>query len=208
MKAATALHLLWANLLCATIAQASTTIDFNDGTNGEPIQSFYSVLGVTFSNAEWNNLITGYTPTDPSGLRMVAVGPNFSPKAANPIVIGFTQAAAEVSIVADNVNANGVRIDAYDAIVGGSLVDSQQAVGISGLTNSNANFNLSVSAGSIFRVELYQPFSVESEGVLFDNLSFTFAIPEPGTASMLGGALALVIFLRRRTSVTSSGIDP
>lgn len=197
------LKFICANLLCATVTQAAITINFNDGTNGAPIGSFYSGLGVTFSNAEWNDLITGYTPTDPSGLRMVAIGPNLSPKSNNPIIITFDQAASSASIIADSVNANGARIDAYDAAVGGSLVDFQQVVGISGQTNSTANFTLSVSAASIFRIELYQPLSVESEGVLFDNFTFTSAIPEPGTAAAICGLFALGSALCRRRLRTS-----
>ena len=182
-------------------AQASTSIDFNDGTNGSAIDGFYSGLGATFSNAEWNNLITGYTPTDPTGLRLVAVGPDLSPKSGNPIIITFDQPATFASIVADNVNANGVRMDAYDATVGGSLVNFQQEVGASGVISSDANFVLSVTGASILRIELYQPFTVESEGVLFDNFTFT-PIPEPGSFALLLGVVSLAqIFGRRRVKL-------
>lgn len=175
----------------------STAIDFNDGTTGVDIDGFYAGLGVTFSNAEWNDVIAGYTPTDPTGLRILADGANTRPKVDSPIILTFSGLVSDVSIFADSVNLNGARMDAYDAAVGGSLVDFMQVFGTSGNTSSSANFLLSVSAPTIYRVELYQPSSVESEGVLFDNLTFVNAIPEPASAALLGFA-ALALLARRR----------
>jgi hypothetical protein len=93
------------------------------------------------------------------------------------------------------VNANGARLDVYDATIGGTLLTSDQVVGASGALDSN--FTLSVTALGIRRAVLYQPFSVEGEGVLFDNLSFS-QIPEPSSAFLFGIFGLALASLRRR----------
>ena len=185
----------WLLFVCSTGAlSAATVIDFNDGTDGQGIGTFYGSIGVTFSNAEWDSLTSGYTP-DPSstGLRLVADGSNYQPKSSDPIVVTFQTPITIASIIANNVNLNGARIDAFDQLVGGTVIDFHQVVGASGAQNSN--FLLQVSGPSIRRLELYQPFSAETEGVLFDNLSFT-SVPESSTALAL--LPALVFFTGRR----------
>lgn len=177
-------------------ANAATLVNFNDGTAaGSEIGSFYSTLGVVFTNGEWSN-VSGFTPhPDSDGLMLVGNGGNYQPKAGNPIRFVFTTPMTTVSIIANNVNANGARIDIYDSEVGGNLINFDQVVGPSGSLNSN--FILTASGAEIRRVELYQPFSTESEGVLFDNLEFD-SIPEPSTTLLLGFGFLGLTFRRSR----------
>lgn len=181
-----------------TGTDAATTIDFNDGTSGNDVGAFYTTLGLTFLNGEWTNLASGFTPHPQStGLRLIGDGANFQPKVGTPIVFTFASPMASVSLIANNVNANGARLELYDSMVGGSLVDSDQVVGPSGSTNSN--FVLSGSGTGILRAVVYQPFSVESEGVLFDNLTFA-PVPEPSAILLIGlGAMGITI---RRTRIS------
>lgn len=175
---------------------ASTLIDFSDGTPGIAIGSFYSSLGVTFSNGEWiDGSLSAMTPhPNSSGMMFAGIGANLQPKVGNPIILTFSDPVTMISIIANSVNANGARMDLYDSEVGGSLVDFDQVVGPSGSLNSN--FILTYSGSGIRRAELYQPFSVESEGIFFDNLQFE-PIPEPSSA-LLFAAGTLVLIHRRR----------
>lgn len=183
-----------------TGADAVTTIDFNDGTSGNDIGTFYTTLGVTFLNGEWTNQTSDFTPHPQStGLMFIGDGANFQPKVGTPIVITFASAMASVSLIANSVNANGARLELYDSLVGGSLLDSDQVVGTSGSLNSN--FVLSGSGTGILRAVVYQPFSVESEGVLFDNLTFA-PIPEPSAFLLIG--LGAIGFTLRRNAFRES----
>jgi len=177
-------------------ANAATTIDFNDGTPGSSIGNFYTGQGVTFLNGEWTNLTAGFTPhPESNGLMIVGDGANFQPKAETPIVITFANPMGSVSLIANNVNANGARLELYDSTTGGTLIASDQVVGPTGSLNSN--FVLSASGSAILRAIVYQPFSVESEGVLFDNLTFT-PIPEPASSILFGLATGLLASRRQR----------
>jgi hypothetical protein len=193
-KVATALA---ATILLAPGLNAATIIDFNDGTAGSDVGTFYNSFGATFLNAEWSSLSAGFTPApESSGLRVVGDGANLQPKAGNPIVIIFSTPIASVSLIANNVNANGARLDLYDSASGGALLDFEQVVGPSGATNSN--FTLGGTGSGILRAEFYQPFSVESEGVLIDNLTFT-PIPEPSSFLLFSlGGLAISTSRTRR----------
>lgn len=188
-------------LLAATIVPSrAVLIDFDDGTDGSEIGAFYAGLGVTFTNGEWDNFVS---PDEglvgAGGLKLVGIGPDFSPKVGSPVIGVFSTAMSAVSIRGLNVGANGARIDAYDAAVGGSVVDFDEAFGVDLGTDHHPL--LSVAAASIWRIELYQPLTVQTEGLLFDNLEFTpaaaGAVPEPGTLALLGFA-GLAMLRRRR----------
>ncbi|MBK1834762.1 PEP-CTERM sorting domain-containing protein [Roseibacillus ishigakijimensis] len=182
--------------LLAPGLKAATIIDFNDGTAGSDVGTFYSSLGATFSNAEWSSLSTGYTPApDSTGLRVVGDNGNLRPTIGNPIVIVFSTPMISVSLIANSVNANGARLDLYDAVTDGNLVDFDQVVGTSGATNSN--FTLSGTAAGILRAEFYQPLNAENEGVLIDNLMFT-PVPEPSSFFLLSTAGWAILASRKR----------
>jgi hypothetical protein len=85
-----------------------------------------------------------------------------------------------------DLGGNGFQLDAYDAAVGGTLLDFDQQFGV-GLGVGNFG-TLSVNGASILRLEFYQVVNTFSDGVALDNFQFQFApVPEP--ASMLAWGL-------------------
>jgi hypothetical protein len=165
---------------------AAVTINFDDGTAGLPVGNFYAGLGVTFSA---NTLWDGFVSPDEGlvgagGLKIQAN--NYQPTPNNPIVATFNAPLSHFQILGLNVGANGARIDAYDAVVGGNLIASDQAFGVD--VGANNHPLLVTSVAPIRRVHMYQPQNVTLEGLLFDNMSFR-VIPEPST--LLSGMLAL-----------------
>ena len=184
-------------LIGAQCARADVFIDFDDGTNGQAIGTFYSSSGVTFSNAEFNGFISGNEGSvGAGGLKFIAIDTDFQPKVDSPIIAVLDTPSTFASVRGLNVGANGARIDAYDAVIGGNLVDFDEAFGLnSGVTNHPL---LSVSGAGIRRLEFYQPRSVTVEGLLFDNLTVR-AVPEPSSLAMCGlGSLLVLTSLRRR----------
>ena len=186
-------------------ASAQTTINFNDGTLGGAIGGFYASLGVNFQNAQWDNFVsTNEASVGAGGLKLVAqVGSTdiFQPKVGNPIVALFDSPLISASIRGLNVGANGARVDAYNALVGGSLVAFQEMFGISqGIDNHPL---LSVAGAGIRRLEFYQPATALGEGLLFDNLTFTVAavqttVPEPGSLALVASGVLVLVTVRAR----------
>lgn len=189
-------------LLCnvaVVISLPAITIGFEDGVFGDPIANSYSPLGVTFSNAQYDDF-----PCQPLGSpgctqfgdwSFAGISNLYNPTAADPIIATFTMSATFVSVYALNVGSEGARIDAYDSVTGGNLLGSDQAFGIdAGIEN---NVLLQISAPGIRRLSFYQPLSAGGEGVVFDLLTFT-PVPEPATTMLIVAGLAGLGFLRGR----------
>ena len=176
------------------IAQAAT-IDFDNGTAGNSIGSFYADQGVTFSNATWQNFgsLAGSSPLSLASENSAYPGV-FS--RLTPIVGVFSSAQTLLSIVGADIGAAGIRIDAYDAVVGGNLVGFDQFIGIERGTGIFST--LSVEAASIRRFELYQVSDgfASGDGVALDNLTFQ-ATPVP-TPALLPGLIGLGISALRK----------
>ena len=113
------------------VAKAST-ITFDDGTVGGTIGTFYTSLGITFSNASWAFPPPGFQIGGSTGLLLEDLtdngfNPPYSPTSTTPIVGIFSSPQDFVSILGVDVGTAGMELDAYDA--GGNLLASPQFFG-------------------------------------------------------------------------------
>ena len=200
-------------ILSSNIAQA-VLVEFDDGFDGNPVGSFYSTIGINFSNAVWtiNKIGTEYDTSGQASapLSIRDQGTQGFNSSLDPLLITFDTTQEYVSILGVNVGFAGVRMDAYDSIVGGNLLDSSEAFGITlkgeippsttGGLFSHEEFLLEVAAQNIMRVELYRPNPVANDGVHYDNLTFT-PVPAPGAILLGSIGVGLVGWLRRRRTL-------
>ena len=165
----------------------SNFINFDDGTIGSPVGSFYNSRGVIFTNAMWYQSYISNVYCPGQATAPLLITSQYPQPASNsvttPIVAIFTVPQQRVSILGFNVGFAGARIDAYDSATGGLLVASTQAFGqtLKGeFTNVGCaegwkiseQFLLQVSSANITRVELYRPNPGVDDGVFWDNLAF------------------------------------
>ena len=172
------------SLVELSLSIPTTFINFDDGTQLAPIDDFYKAQGVIFQNAQWQNPLL--PPADgiddhigaslPFVIQAINTASGLSSiiDEANAIVATFSTPVSEVQILAGDVGRSHARINAYDALVGGSLVDFDELLGSgSGTGNFGA---LMVAAESIRRIELFQPAvppgTTNGDGLWFDDLSF------------------------------------
>lgn len=194
--------LLLTSVVFASNAQA-VLIDFEDGVSGNSVGSFYAAQGVEFSNATWNGV--GSTLPGMSGVLGVTAPGTFQFFQDNAVVATFPNGVSTVSLVGADVGANGLRIDAYDAVSGGTLIDFDEAYG----TNAGVGqyFLVQADAQSIRRIELYQiANNVSGEGIVLDDLQFDSIpltpVPTLSTWSLIILTLSMIFLgyagLRRR----------
>lgn len=199
-------------LFAATVTCDAATINFDDGTNGSVVGSFYSGLGVTFSNASWtdNGGRTGSSgslsiiATDNGG---VSTNPDQWTNVA-PVVALFSSAVTSAGVRGIDVGENGLQIDAFDASVGGSLVDSMTVYGTTQY-GVGEFFDLSVHAGSILRVEMYQPKNITDDGIFLEDFSFSGSAATPIPAALplfvTGfGGLGLLCWFRKKKAALAA----
>jgi len=197
--------LIIASLMCLVgtptdVQAAPVTINFDGGTVGNSVGATYAGLGVTFSNATFSSTLGGAPPATPPNTIVATVG-GFNPLASNPIVATFSSAQSMAGITGIDVGADGIRIDAYDAAVGGTLVATQQVFGVG--AGVGTFFTIGVAAPSILRVEFYQAANIlgGGDGVVWDNFTFdnAAAVPEPTSMALFGlTALGFGASFRRR----------
>jgi hypothetical protein len=177
--------------LTASVVKADT-INFDTGTPDNSVGSFYSALGVTFTNATFDS--NGFLPggTAPNAIR-ATVGDNngYFVSSANPIAALFSLAQTSVSLTGVDVGAGGFRMVAYNALVGGSVVDTQTVFG-SGI-GVGEFYTLTVTGSNILRIEFFQVTpGLGGDGIVFDNLVYggSAPVPEPATMLLFGMGLA------------------
>ena len=173
-----------------------TILNFDDGTDGAYIGGFYGSSGVIFSNAYWfpnlsRNTGQPFDGASPGAFCFDRYAPdsnNGFPQIvypSDPIIVLFTAPVTNVTVIALDVGDAGAEMDAYDSVVGGNLVATNQVFG--GGIGVSSFFTLTNSAAAISRVEIYQPAANGSDGIVFDTLT---CAPSPLLASVSLGISA------------------
>ena len=114
-------------------------MNFDDGTDGAYIGGFYGSSGVIFSNAYWfpnlsRNTGQPFDGASPGAFCFDRYAPdsnNGFPQIvypSDPIIVLFTAPVTNVTVIALDVGDAGAEMDAYDSVVGGNLVATNQVL--------------------------------------------------------------------------------
>lgn len=183
--------ILAAALSTTAVSAAPIRIDFDDLQSNTIVGNNYAHLGVSFDNAVARSF--GPLPGTSGTNALTTQFSGTRPQPSNPLSAVFSSAVSSVGLTGVDVGLAGFVLTAYDAQVGGNIVDTQKVFG----TNLGFNefFKLTVSGANIRRVEFSQAISVPADGTVFDDFVFERAeVPEPASLGLLGlgiGALAL-----------------
>lgn len=200
-------------------AQAYTVnIDFDDNTSLDDlvpvygikaIENYYSSLGVVFIDTSWVKYSDSWPLFSEGTSGGFGIKHTFDedgrpitnyPTETNPHILLFDVPVVEVSIVASSVGIAGVRMVAYSDSSGSNSVGYDEYIGESyGLEGSHVKI-LNVS-GDIQRVEIYQAYRINGDGLVLDDLSFTVAtapVPLPAAAYLLTAGLGGLGLLKRK----------
>lgn len=181
------------SLLTALIALPLPTraalLNFDDGVAGELIGNQYAAQGISFGNAERVTNFGLAGSSGPYGIR-AANAQTYQWFADNPVQAYFSSAVNTVSLIGVDVGENGLRLEAYDAEVGGHLLDFAEAFG-TGFGN-NQFFTLAVNAAAIKRVTFFQITNLSIEGIVVEDLQFSNLVPVPVPASAVLMSIGLV----------------
>jgi len=154
-------------------------IDFDDLTSGDSVGTSYLTSGVEFVDATVVSIgLTGMSA--PNGINRLGSYQFFQD---SPIVALFSDLVSSVSLTGYDVGANGFVMKAFDAHVGGNLL---QIVSFTGPgAGVGTNHTLMLDVGGISRVEFSQISNVTGDGIVFDNFNFTTTeVPEPSTLAI------------------------
>jgi PEP-CTERM motif len=182
-------------LALSTAAVHATDIDFDSGSNGAAVGSFYA--GLTFSGASFTSNFGLSGSSGPLGI--ASTTNNYMFTAAQAITISFATAISSFGIDVIDLGSNGFTVEAYDAAntLLGSSTEFGPDVGVGHFDK------VSVAYDGISSVRMFQALSTFGDGVLLDNLSYeasaVVAVPEPSTYALMALGLAgLGIAARRR----------
>jgi hypothetical protein len=121
-----------------------------------------------------------------SGILAVRANGTYFWTNSSPVAAVFSSPVSMVGVRGIDVGDNGLRIDAFDAPVGGLLVGSNSVFGVSRFGHGEF-YDLSVNFGSIRRVEIYQLSNADDDdddGVVLDNFNFTPVAQTPLPAAL------------------------
>jgi hypothetical protein len=198
---------LLAGLALAAVAGAThaATINFDDGSAGSAVGSFYS--GVTFSaNTFWTSNeglpgSSGLLGIDTNNPDPFIFGPD------TPVVATFDTPTNHVKITGVDVGDAGLEIDAYDA--SNTLIGSNQVFGTGLGINSFFDVFVDLPLPNIASVHIFQPGSLgdsnpDSEGIILDNFEFSGGVPEPATWVMMIAGFGLAGAALRRRAIQAA----
>lgn len=183
-------------LTTLTTQAAPVTIDFDELASGVAIGATYAGLGVTFSNARTFNFSGLAGASNPMAIGSISSG--VQPQPSDPISATFAFGVSTVSLRGLDIGQNGFVLTAYDALVGGSVLDTEQVFGPE--VGVGSFFDLTVLGSGIRRVEFSQVRNITGDGAVFDNFSFDRGntVPEPGSMALAALALLALGGSRRR----------
>ena len=173
----------------------AVTLDFTDGPHYTQVGDFYHAdYGLTFENARFFS--SGGKGT------IISWTDGVHPMESSPIVALFDAPLLNATVYAGDVGKNGVKVVAYDSLVGGNIVDMQETI-----LQTDADVELNLAGGGIRRLEFFQFDLDPADGILWDNFAFEFddvaedpqSVPAPAIAVVLGVG-AVLAYARKRIS--------
>ncbi len=192
------------SLFSAALA-APTTIDFDALGGGLINPADFAALGVEFSNA--TVVSTGFELSGANSI--VSATGGFSWLKPDAIVVTFAPGVQLAGISGANVGFNGLRIEAFDAIIGGTLVAAQELFGTTEGGTAAPNppgdvVTVSTAGPDIRRIEIFQVTNQFNDTIVLDNFFFertTTGVSEAPLAGLMLLGLGFMGWMGRRRSV-------
>lgn len=193
--------LLFGWLLALPALAQTVTLNFDDGTAGSLVGGHYSAQGITFQDARWVNMGSGFPGMSGTmGINHATGGYQWGP--STPVIATFAQPASSVSVDGIDVGTQGLVITAFDAPTGGTQLATQQVFGTG--VGIGQFYTVTVTGANIRRVEISQVTTGSGDGMLLDNFRVTFAAPAvvtPVPTLELGGLAGLVALIMLGTAL-------